>query len=840
MIKKLLGGSLLLVLSLVVLGTVGNHKALAFYTNYCDVLASPSSPNSTTAANCQNGQNNNGLTGLNTSSQSALKSSFISKIENYRSSGYGFQKVGAAYIEAGLQARGGSWVNNINNPAVTLSIGTIPNTYACTNTAYYAPGNYVTGTGDCAYGASALLIYEGGVLVYIIKIDCGNPMGNLGGPSPYNPNTPPSGSISVSCNNNGTGTATARFSDPNGSSSRTYAFIRVYAGPNWQSSTAYGTSASWGVPEANASSGTWTAYLYVDDIGGSGYQYKGAATIHSCYWSASATASVSPSPVYPSQSTTFIYNVRNSGPNSATFAYNDKVEYRNGATAVSVPSATWPGGSTTYGDTNVWPQPNATATLGSGGSTSSYDSEGIRIPNNISGADRICGWRSFDPTNSAGGRYGNSNTACAAISYPAPSCTLNVPSSVTVGESFTVSPQTTYQDSTAASVVWGTGGRAFYSISGGPSASGGSLSGRVISGSWTVSGLSTGTYTITGGVQGSSVPSGNISTCSRTVNVVYTPYFNVMGGDVAAGPGFGSACTDNNSAGIIGTNTDGSGSGPFYGAGTQLAALALGSIQSFATSQNADGSDAGAGIGKGLAFANTTGGGTTYGGRYGKAAWCVPDYAANATIHATATASPGVINVGTLPDGVTYVTGDVTISGTLPAGRRATLVVKNGDVFIDGNITYAAYADTSHIPQFRLLVTGGDIYIKNQLNPGATDELHGFYEAQPAGGTGGNIYTCATAIRAPVTGANQATDYGTCNQQLVIYGSLAAKSIAFERTYGNLTAAGGATNGPAEKIVYTPELWLGDLSGPNNSCQSDDGGVSGCTFQAFTGLPPVL
>jgi hypothetical protein len=105
----MLGGVSLVLLSVIAISFIGTHKAAAFYTEYCDVLADPSSPGGGNAANCQNGQMNNGLTNLNGYSGNTLKARFISDIKNYRSSGYGFQKVGAAYIEAGLQKKGGNW-----------------------------------------------------------------------------------------------------------------------------------------------------------------------------------------------------------------------------------------------------------------------------------------------------------------------------------------------------------------------------------------------------------------------------------------------------------------------------------------------------------------------------------------------------------------------------------------------------------------------------------------------------------------------------------------------------------------------------------------------------------
>lgn len=318
-------------------------------------------------------------------------------------------------------------------------------------------------------------------------------------------------------------------------------------------------------------------------------------------------------------------------------------------------------------------------------------------------------------------------------------------------------------------------------------------------------------------------------TCSSSkANGAYAPYFSVLGGDITAGPGFGVGCTPNNTAGITGTNIDATGTGPFFGAGTQLAAMALGNVRSFASSLNANGSDAGAGPPSSLTFANTSPpknlASQTYGGGFGLNGWCVPDYAQTAAGALAATPSPGSINVSSLPNKTTYYNGNLTITGgQIAVGTHALLVV-TGNVYISAPITYAPYSlngsDSDKMPQFQLLVRGGNIYVNN-----AVGALHGLYVTETIGAVGGQLYTCSVGLGVPVM------DYNTCNHQLFVYGAVSASKLVLGRTWGNLRNAPGVTNTPAEQFIFTPETWLGNLERLTNGSGE---------VQAITSLPPVL
>jgi hypothetical protein len=75
-----------------------------------------------------------------------------------------------------------------------------------------------------------------------------------------------------------------------------------------------------------------------------------------------------------------------------------------------------------------------------------------------------------------------------------------------------------------------------------------------------------GAYTVTYGLTGPS----SAKSCSGSFNVAYSPYYAIQGGDVAAGPGFGTACTSGTNSLIKGENLGSSDN--YFGAGNQLGA----------------------------------------------------------------------------------------------------------------------------------------------------------------------------------------------------------------------------------------------------------------------------
>ncbi|MFZ1249573.1 MAG: hypothetical protein WAQ24_04600 [Candidatus Saccharimonadales bacterium] len=288
----------------------------------------------------------------------------------------------------------------------------------------------------------------------------------------------------------------------------------------------------------------------------------------------------------------------------------------------------------------------------------------------------------------------------------------------------------------------------------------------------------------------------------------YHPYFTVTGGDILSG------------GDIQSWNQD---SGTYAGAGSQLAALATGNIKNFVTGFGLSGGAA-ANSGSGLAFANTTKAGTTYGGGYS-----VPTFVP--TVTGPTIALPGsVIDLSTLMTGTYTYAGNVVLHGQVPQGQNITLVLTSGSVFIDGNITYAPYTNFVQMPRLTVIVQNGNVGVA----PNVT-EIHGVFYAgrtTPTDNTKGNFYSCATDADTTVN-LGTPTAYATCNSQLTVYGAVAtANKLILSRTYGNVAAAPGVLAQPAEVFYYSPELWLAP----------PDAATGGAPIKpsSYLSLPPVL
>jgi hypothetical protein len=352
-----------------------------------------------------------------------------------------------------------------------------------------------------------------------------------------------------------------------------------------------------------------------------------------------------------------------------------------------------------------------------------------------------------------------------------------------------------------------------------------------------------GTFDAAWRITGSQAPT---TSCSASVTVAYQPYFDVVGGDVSVGQGFGAGCTDDTAADIKGYNMDSGGPSPnYFGAGTSQAAIATGIISGFASNTTNDltknlgvSTDSIAGhLPAGLIGSNSSPGASNYGGNFlgsYTGNWCMPDYVSNVAGTADYTAQPDWSRL--TPNGSGYIvrlTGDQTLGNIqLPPGVRVTVVVTGGSVYINGNITYGSYSNFQNIPQFNLLVSNGNIYIDPSVS-----ELHGFYDAQPGDdASGGQIFTCANGNGLTYVLKN----YAQCSTRpLVIYGAVAANQVVFGRTTGNIAKSGAVSDVPAERIVYTPELWLGQPSTSQMTC-SQNPALAQCMYQSYTSLPPTL
>lgn len=302
------------------------------------------------------------------------------------------------------------------------------------------------------------------------------------------------------------------------------------------------------------------------------------------------------------------------------------------------------------------------------------------------------------------------------------------------------------------------------------------------------------------------------------LNVANEPYLQVYGGDVSAGTavtdnGGSQQCSTNpnplNQSGVYSWNNH---STDYSGAGSQYAVLALGQILDFAS---ASGSSPPTGLSfanKGLLLSKLDPSQGLFGGYLG----------------ATTTACDFTSDVKVAPT-VAPLTLNTTV---VPKGASQVHYVKGADVFITGTgITYdtAGWISTTDIPYFKLVVTGGNIYI----GPNVT-QLDGIYVAEKAGGVGGTIFTCASGLGVPIVPTSFGTYFNQCHQKLTINGAFAAQQVRFLRSFGTLGQAksGDAwqSNTAAEVFNYSPEVWLPRGGGLNLNPKYD----------AVTGLPPVL
>lgn len=336
--------------------------------------------------------------------------------------------------------------------------------------------------------------------------------------------------------------------------------------------------------------------------------------------------------------------------------------------------------------------------------------------------------------------------------------------------------------------------------------------------------------------------------CEFEIEAVSKPYYRVYGGDVVAGAGFmdDTSCspvsTDpDNLPGIIGHN--GPVSGGHRGAGSQLAAFAIGELNGFSTGQRKA-----VGIPTPtpdyLSFARGSGSPRPYGGQISRGhVSCMPDYFSTlpSSFSDNINSNTLTLNPGHNVPSTRLQNGRLTINTTptishLSNGESLTVYV-NGDVYIDGNIIYSdgPYSSPEEIPSFRVIARG-NIYVASWVT-----RLDGFYIAQPLeDGSKGLFYSCVDTdapFSAP-SAESIASDCGT--KHLLSYGAVAAQEVRLTRSIGSLGdsspaeffnfATNSPTNGgnPAEVFIYSPSMWLKQ-------------GLSGSSeFDSYTSLPPIL
>lgn len=299
----------------------------------------------------------------------------------------------------------------------------------------------------------------------------------------------------------------------------------------------------------------------------------------------------------------------------------------------------------------------------------------------------------------------------------------------------------------------------------------------------------------------------------------YEPFFNVQGGDIEAGIGYGIGdCSPNPEAGVYGEDST---SGT-HGAGGQMAAIAPYIISGFYTNENPNYTPANPALTNNLAIGNLDQGGGTYPA-------CVPDYYAKTSLspnNGVSSGNPNMSNFNTSGETNLYSgNGELTLGNLIiNSGQQVILVVNNNQpVYINGPITYGAYNSVANQPLFELIVSGSDIYI----DPGVTN-LRGIYIDEANGQSGGIIYTCGNNISPG--NPEPLTSYGACDtHSLEIDGAVSATRLEMLRTLGDANTPGSAQ---AETFIYGPEAWLPEAAVPYTS--------QATTYNSIVSLPPVF
>jgi hypothetical protein len=880
---KLLG---LTLLSLVAASIISSHKAFAAD---CDMLV-PTNAGSV-AANCHNYVDQANTSGV--SSGAALASALQADLN----SGVPANVTSTQWILSRLAPNGNiaSLQQALAQPDVTVSVVPLSTVSGnCNDTGYNDVTNSVEQFTQCDAGTdSVLLIKQNGKQVFVLRRECGNAIGSV---VRLTLDTAPSGSFKVVCNTIGTATLTASISDPQGAPTATakiggwtqggirngssvtvpYNYVEKAGtasltinnvGPlgsqlNKTITTSFpacnkAPTGSFGAASCNGDTNTYTISATFNDpngptaariIGANGTSYGGTKSGTSATWTISTNSM--PRAAFPAKLQVEDYD---GGVILSWVTMGSTLKIPN-----CPPKGSITGTSCTSVQLKVW-DPNAPSSgiqyylsLNGNGQqgpfTYSGGQSGGVITQDISKVSGFDYWIRNQVTlygvdvDAGGSHIAVQSATLPSICDSLKCSTSDLPATgIVAGETYTFHVNVQI----VGPGLVGPKGAQFSSIrvgslstSRGYTPASGSAILQNATPDLTFTPPSAGQYTLTWIFSGGEANPAS-TTCGKSVQVGYAPFFTVEGGDIAAGPGFGSACTPKVNAGIAASNLANQSGIGYYGAGSQLGAFASGTISQFTTdstnnplsdksvSTNGGAVDSPTGLPSALAFGNSSAAPpTSYGGNFNRPNWCAPDYEGAAD-----TGSVGTFNPGSLTSGTFRLTTSTLPSLVIPQGVHITLIA-TGNVFIGGNITYdTSYSvtggDVTQVPQFSLLIKGGNIYIGNTVGT-----LNGFYDTQPnTNGNGGTLYTCASGPGVPYS-----NDYASCNHQLTIYGAVAAAKLNLGRTWGNLVKTGGVDNSPSERIIYNPELWLGNLTGP--VCRTDTS--PGCLYQAYTALPPVL
>lgn len=276
------------------------------------------------------------------------------------------------------------------------------------------------------------------------------------------------------------------------------------------------------------------------------------------------------------------------------------------------------------------------------------------------------------------------------------------------------------------------------------------------------------------------------------VVVAKTPYVHFQGNDVWAGGGFSAVNPACNTASKITTAAHALQDGTVAGGGVEYAAFALGKITNFGSAGHAIINPA-APLGKMLTFSNTN---SSNLGFYGAPQHCINDYIT--TYSGTPiTTKPATIDVNQA-SGTYQINGAHTFHGNVPNGSSQIWLV-NGDVTIDGDIKYSdSYSGVADIPSL-VIITTGKILVQDNVK-----QMDGLFVSR------GTFNSCSNA---PAT-----LSVSTCNNQLVVNGSVITGALVLQRTFGADGSDDGSRKVPAEVFNFSPEMYLKSaLNGDNAS-----------------------
>lgn len=264
--------------------------------------------------------------------------------------------------------------------------------------------------------------------------------------------------------------------------------------------------------------------------------------------------------------------------------------------------------------------------------------------------------------------------------------------------------------------------------------------------------------------------------------VVNWPYFKIFGNDVVSGGSFGSCLVG---GGRINAHTRGQAG---VGSSTQYAAFAVGAITGFSSASLKPLSADVPVPPTGLTFANLSAGGGQYSANDGST--CLPDYFANEQFsNATplsgsnaARSSAVVSQLGSAnadPRTLEWFNAGSSLtlsnSGDIPVAQGSRKVIYiDGRLNINSDIVFESnWTSRDDIPF--VMIVAREINIA----PGV-EQIDGVYVAQPGPGLNGTIRTCST------TGS---ATFNSCQNPLVVNGSLLAANVQFNRTRGSLRDA---------------------------------------------------